>query len=260
MPLSTHPESTLLLADDDQAIRASYGAVLEGAGYAVVCASDGVEALATARREKPSLILLDVDMPHANGWETLRHLQADGNHPPVMMLTGCTEIDDRVKGLSLGADDYLCKPCNHRELLARVHAVLRRSQPATQGKSMLVFGDLTVDLGERLAKREGQPVGFTRTEYSILELLGRQPRRLVTREQMLDEVWGYGAEANTRTIDTHVWRLRQKLQDDAAAPRWLQSVPAGGGYRLVPDRVTCPSGARAGACGRIQYSLWNHLS
>ena len=239
MPFSTRPRvnTKVLLADDDEVIRASYGAVLQGAGYIVLNACDGIEALEIARKEKPALILLDVEMPRADGWETLRQLQADGNRQPVVMLTGRVEVDDRVKGLSLGADDYLCKPCNSRELLARVHAVLRRSRPATAKQTVLTFGDLTMNLGERVAQRAGLPVKFTRTEYAMLELLSRHAGRLVTREQMLDQVWGYGAGSNTRTIDTHIWRLRQKLQDDGQAPRWVQSVPEGGGYRLVQDTV-----------------------
>lgn len=227
-----------MLVDDDDDIRSSYSAVLHGAGYTVIEARDGGQVVDIVRREKPALILLDVDMPRVNGWDALRNLHEERCEHPVVMLTGCVEIDDRVKGLSLGADDYLCKPCNHRELLARVHAVLRRSRPEPRGHNVLAFGDLAVNLTERSARRGTEPVKFTRTEYAMLELLSSQMGRLVTREQMLEQVWGYGAASNTRTVDTHIWRLRQKLQDDAHAPRWIQSVPAGGGYRLVAELVT----------------------
>lgn len=239
-PSRLRPTSTLLVVDDEETIRKTYAAVLSGAGYVVVMAKDGIEALDVARRVMPSLILLDVDMPRANGWETLQRLQAEGCHPPVVMLTGCTEIDDRVKGLSLGADDYLCKPCNSRELLARVHAVLRRSQPRSANDTILTFGRLTVNLVERAAQRGTEPVRFTRTEYALLELFARDAGRIVTRERMLEQVWGYEAESNTRTVDTHIWRLRQKLQDSPEQPQWIETVTSGGGYRMAAECAGLP--------------------
>jgi DNA-binding response OmpR family regulator len=210
---------------------------LSGAGYHVLQAGDGVQGWETAEREQPSLVLLDVDMPQADGWQTLERLQQGGFRHPIIMLTGSTQIDERVRGLSGGADDYLCKPCDLRELLARVHAALRRCQPAVPVPTRLHFGGLTVDLADRTAFRAGAAISLTRTEYTMLELFARHPGRRVTRAQMLDEVWGYGEQSHTRTVETHIWRLRQKLGDHPGEPRWIQTVAAGGGYRMVSDEV-----------------------
>ena len=223
----------LLIVDDDEFARMSFAAVLSGAGYQMIEASNGQEGFEMAQREKPELILLDVGMPKADGWQTLERLRKSGFTQSVIMLTGHTSIENRVKGLSAGADDYLCKPCDHRELIARVSTVLRRSQPVVSGLATLHFGPTTVDLKNRTSERAGQPVDLTRTEYAILELFARHPGKLVPRKLMLDEVWGYARQSNTRTVDTHIWRLRQKLDDKGVVPQWIQTVSAGDGYRMV---------------------------
>jgi two-component system, OmpR family, response regulator MprA len=233
MPKRNVPKPKLLIVDDDEAIRITFGVALNGAGYRVIEAADGLEALEMARREKPALILLDVDMPKANGWQTLETLRKSGFTQPVIMLTGKTLVEDRVRGLTAGADDYLGKPCDHRELIARVHTVLRRSQPAVSTLTALHLGPTTVDLKNRVTTRAGEPVELTRTEYALLEVFARHPRELVTREVMLENVWGYSRQSNTRTLDTHIWRLRQKLDDNAAVPQWIQTVPGGDGYRMM---------------------------
>ena len=231
------PGPKILIVDDDEPTRLTYAQALRGAGYTVVEARNGQAGLEAAARELPSLILLDVDMPVLDGWQTLRQLLQAGHQQPVVMLTGATQVEERVKGLSAGADDYLCKPCDYRELLARVHSVLRRSQPQATDLRLLQFGGTVVDLVNRTAVREGQPVGLTRTEYALLEMFAQHPGELVTREAMLDSIWGYDSRSNTRTVETHIYRLRQKLNDTAGDPRWIQTVAAGGGYRMVCDPV-----------------------
>lgn len=247
---SPSPETAprILLVDDDVSVRQTYGAVLRDAGYRVEEAVDGKEGLEKLAEAAPELVLLDVDMPLLNGWQTLDRIRAGGHRGPVLMLTGRTEIDDRVRGLGGGADDYLCKPCNHRELIARVNAALRRARPPETPLPTLRFGRLVVDLVNRTALLDGGPVRLTKTEYSMLEVFARQPGRTVTRETLLEAVWGYGNELNTRTVETHIWRLRQKLGEPAGEPRWLQTVAAGG-YVLVEEVV-----ARSGPPKRAEGS------
>ncbi|HWA26905.1 MAG TPA: response regulator transcription factor [Lacunisphaera sp.] len=225
------PPAPLLLIDDDESVRLSYGGALRAAGYALAEAADGEEGLARIEELRPELILLDVDMPRRNGWETLETLRRRGHHQPVVMLTGATETSDKVRGLGAGADDYLCKPCDKRELLARVNAILRRSRPPMPALPTLRFGATTVDLPQRQAWRGDQPVALTRTEFALLELFARHAGRPLTREFLLEKIWGYDSGVNTRTLDTHIWRLRRKLGEPQGAPRWLTSV-TGGGYRL----------------------------
>ena len=226
---------TILIVDDDETVRPAFAIALRSVGYRVVEAGDGLEALELTRRENPVLILLDLDMPVVNGWQTLERLRKNGFTQSVIILTGHTEVEDRVKGLSAGADDYLGKPCDLRELIARVQTVLRRSQPAVSAPTVIHLGPTKVDLKNRIATRDEQPVGLTRTEYAILEVFARYPGELVTRAAMLENVWGYSGQANTRTVDTHIWRLRQKLGDDATVPRWIQTVSAGDGYRMMGE-------------------------
>ncbi len=239
VPSNLLSPAKLLVVDDDVATRVLCLAVLKRAGYRVVEAADGLEALEIVEREKPALIVLDLDMPRLGGLETVRTLRVRGNRTPVLMLTGFNGIDQRVKGLGAGADDYLGKPFNDRELVARIGALLRRSH-SVERVERLHFDGTTVDLQARTAVRAGGQVSLTKKEYAILELLARAAGRPVAREKILDAVWGYGAEANTRTLDTHIWRLRRKLGDNGDEPRWLRNVP-GVGYTLRPDAG--PSGA-----------------
>lgn len=243
-PSASFPsELTLLLIDDDEAMRVCCGSVLRGAGYHLAEAGDGEEGLVQAKRVKPALILLDVDMPRRNGWRTLEALRSSGYTKPVVMMTGATGIEDKVRGLGGGADDYLCKPCDQRELLARVHAALRRAQPSEVQLPVLHFGPTTVDLRARTASRDGRSLVLTRTEYALLDLFVRQPGRPLAREVLLEKVWGYANEANTRTVETHIWRLRQKLGDKPGEPRWLKTVPSAG-YILVSDPTPITGGAQ----------------
>lgn len=229
-PSSSGPK--VLLVDDSDLQRSMCAELLAGADYRVLQAADGLEAIEVWAREAPDLILLDVDMPRLNGWRTLERLRGGGCSRPVLMLTGLDQVEDRVRGLTAGADDYLAKPCDGRELLARVQAHLRRGHPAA-GRTELFFGDITVDLAAQTAQGPAGPVALTRIEYSLLGLLAGRPGHVVSREALLDRVWGYANRPNTRTVETHIWRLRKKLADGGREPRWIQTAP--GGYRLVSD-------------------------
>ncbi len=235
----------ILVVDDEEAQRCACTLALQKAGYRVVQATDGLDALDAAARERPDCILLDVDMPRLDGWRALEQLRARGVTTPVLMLTGLVDINSRVRGLGAGADDYLGKPCDHRELLARVHALLRRAQPA-RPVLVLNFGPLRIDVEQRFVTiAAGTPPALTRTEFALLELLARHAGRTVPRETILDDVWGYAPDTVTRTVETHIWRLRRKLGDDAAQPRWIRTVQ-GAGYRLEAS-VVAPAAVAASA-------------
>lgn len=225
----------VLLVDDDEAYRTIFGVVLERAGYAVETATNGFDAIQRCAQHPYSLVTLDVDMPGFNGWQTLATLRERGCDTPVIMVTGAVAPEQRIRGLEGGADDYLCKPCESGEFLARVRAVLRRRKPVPAAPVVLHFGGTTVDLSARTAETAGRPLALTRTEYALLDLFAKHAGRLLSRELLLEAVWGYAGDANTRTVETHLWRLRKKLGDGGAAPRWLQTVP--GGYRLTDEAV-----------------------
>lgn len=205
---------------------------LSGAGYRVLEAADGARGVQLALEEKPDLILLDVILPKVNGFDVCSELRRQNFDRPILMLTTRTEVPDRVKGLAAGADDYLAKPFDSRELLARIHALLRRFQRDEPATRTLRLGDITIDLAQQTATRAGEALRLTRTEYALLGLLAETPGRPVSREQMLAGIWGYTYLPNTRTVDTHIWRLRKKLGDDGEDPRWIKNA-AGKGYLLA---------------------------
>lgn len=226
----------LLFVDDDTTVRDTSARVLRAAGYRVLEAGDGQAGLEILQREKPALVLLDVDMPRLDGWQVVERLRAQGDRVPVIMLTGLTDVTHRVRGLGSGADDYVAKPCDTRELLARVHALLRRSHPVATGPRRLHFGDHIVDLEHHVVTSAREAPALTRTEFALLELLARKEGRPVSRDEILDGVWGYTHRPATRTVETHIWRLRGKLGDTGGESRWLRTVP-GVGYSLHPDPV-----------------------
>lgn len=233
-PSSLLANPKLLLVDDEVPLREVYATLLRTAGYRVLEAGDGATALQVAQEQSPSLVLLDVDMPRMNGWQTLEQLRKRDDKIPVIMLTGLGDVSHRVKGLGAGADDYLGKPCDPRELMARVHALLRRTQVAASVTHVLYFGGIAVDLEKRTVTAPGEPPALTKTEFAMLELLSRQPGQPVSRDTILDSVWGYTHRPATRTVETHIWRLRGKLGDDGPEARWLRTVH-GFGYALFPD-------------------------
>ncbi|GAA4207344.1 response regulator transcription factor [Streptosporangium oxazolinicum] len=223
----------VLVVDDEPALREALQSSLEFEGYRVGLASDGQAALEALDREPYELVLLDVMMPRLDGLTACRRLRAAGRHLPVLMLTARDAVGDRVSGLDAGADDYLVKPFELDELLARVRALLRRgalSAPATDDGAVLTFGDLRMDTAGREVVRAGEPLELTRTEYLLLELLMIHPRQVLTREQILSEVWGFDFEPSSNSLDVYVMYLRRKTET-GGRPRLIHTV-RGVGYVL----------------------------
>ena len=220
----------VLIVDDEPEIVRGLEDNLRFEGYQTVIARDGREALATAAREAPDLILLDVMLPGLSGWDVCRALRGKGIDVPIIMLTARGEELDRVNGLELGADDYITKPFALRELLARVRAVLRRPGPRHQAEEF-AFGEARVRLRGRQAFRDGHEVSLTRKEFDLLVYLLTHRGEVVTRERLLDEVWGYERFPTTRTVDTHILRLRRKFEADPDRPAFILTVH-GQGYKF----------------------------
>lgn len=221
------------MADDDPAVRESLRRSLEFNGYDVVTADDGRETLSAVEAKTPDLLLLDVNMPHVDGLEVCRRLRASGNDVPVLMLTARVEVGDRVLGLDAGADDYLPKPFALEELLARARALLRRnrSEPeATAVDETLVFADLTLDPGTREVRRGQRAIQLTRTEFELLWVLMQAPRRVLTREHILDAVWGYDFPTTANSLEVYIGYLRRKTETEGE-PRLIHTV-RGVGYVL----------------------------
>ena len=221
---------TVLLVEDDPGISELVRLGLEREGLRVEHAPDGEQALLYLERHEPDAVLLDLGLPGLDGLEVCRRVRRD-RRTPILILSSRREEIDKVVGLELGADDYLTKPFGVRELVARLRAVLRRVEPAPD--RCLRFGDLRVDLDAKAVSRDGRPVDLTAMEYRILELLVSHPRRVFSREQILERL-GDGAPAfgYERTIDSHLARLRRKLGDDAQQPLFVETV-RGLGYRFV---------------------------
>ena len=223
--------SRILIVDDEPEIVRGLEDNLRFEGYQTSTAADGREALAVAAREAPDLILLDIMMPGLSGWDVCRELRGQGIDVPIIMLTARGEESDRVRGLELGADDYITKPFSLRELLARVRAVLRRPGPRHKVEEF-AFGDARVRPRGRQAFRAGRPVGLTRKEFELLVYLLEHRGEVVTRERLLDEVWGYERFPTTRTVDTHILRLRRKFEADPDRPAFILTVH-GQGYTFA---------------------------
>ncbi|HEX4344593.1 MAG TPA: response regulator transcription factor [Solirubrobacteraceae bacterium] len=220
----------VLLVDDDAAIRRAVGAGLELEGFRVVRASGGRAALAANESVRPSVILLDLAMPDLDGLEVLRTLRAAGDDVPVCVLSARDEVDDRVRGLQAGADDYVVKPFAIEEVTARLHALLRR-RPALPDAALAV-GDLEIDPRSHVALRGGRDLGLTRREFDLLHLFLRHPGEVVERARLHEEVWGYTFDPGTNIADVFVGYLRRKLES-GGEPRVLQTV-RGVGFILQP--------------------------
>ena len=227
--------STILLADDDPTIADSLAPFLERAGFHVLVVSDGVNALEKAQAHHPELIILDVLMPRMDGRETLRRLRKANIWTPTILLTQVGEASERALALEEGADDYLNKPFDPHELLARIRAVLRRARPGERSLStawLLTAKDLTLDRRARRATLAGKVLDLTPKAFAVLEHLMTHPDEAVSRERLLDVVWGWAYPAGTRTVDTRMAELRRALNDDPAEPRFIETIPSEG-YRFI---------------------------
>ncbi len=223
--------TTVLIVDDQPDIVRLVRDYLERAGFRVLTASDGEQALQVARSSHPDLVILDLTLPRLDGLDVARALRRDGD-VPIIMLTARTEESDRVAGLELGADDYVTKPFSAREMVARVRAVLRRTSGARAGEDVIRVGEsLTLDVPRMETTVEGRTVALTPTEFQLLLHMARQPGRVFTRAQLLDAVHGVAIELYERAIDAHIKNIRRKIERDPRAPRLLQTV-FGVGYRL----------------------------
>jgi DNA-binding response OmpR family regulator len=221
----------ILIVDDEPTLVATLRYNLEREGYAVVEAVDGESALAATRSEQPDLVLLDIMLPGLDGFEVCRILRKDTN-VPILMLTAKTEEVDKVVGLELGADDYVSKPFSTRELLARVRALLRRAgAPPSNEPEVMTTGDLEVDLRTRRAARAGRKLALKPKEFELLAFFLRNRGRAFSREQLLNEIWGYEFAGGTRTVDVHIRWLRQKIEEEPGQPARLLTV-RGLGYRF----------------------------
>ena len=222
---------SVLIVEDDPNIRELLQIYLEKDGYAVTTASDGGQGLAKFRAIRPNLVLLDVMMPVMDGWTVCKAIRADGN-TPVIMLTAKGELDDKVTGLKAGADDYITKPFEMKELLARIEAVLRRSDlPKEPAKARrLVFDKLMIDMDAFELTVDGKKVDTPPKEMELLFFLASSPNRVYTRNQLLDEVWGFDYFGDSRTVDVHVKRLREKLE--GVSGQWSVKTVWGVGYKF----------------------------
>ncbi len=239
MNATTNATTTLLVAEDDLQVREALERILGFEGYEVVSVTDGAAALEAIDATAPDAIVLDVMMPLVDGLDVCRRLRARGDRTPVLMLTARDEISDRVAGLDAGADDYLPKPFALEELLARLRALLRRSQfdgdGADAADRTLTFEDIELDLAGRVVRRGDRVVELTRTEFQILELLMRHPGVVLDRMTMYTEIWGYEGETSSKALDVHTRYVRRKLEA-GGEPRLLHTVH-GVGYvlRRAPD-------------------------
>jgi len=224
---------TILVVDDEPEIIRLVRAYLERAGYRVVVAADGEEALYVQRHENPDLVVLDLLMPKLDGLAFTRKLRA-GTDTPIIMLTARSEEVDRIVGLEMGADDYVTKPFSPGELVARVRAVLRRAQGAQQPPEILRLGSLVLDRDSHLVTRDAETLDLTPTEFDLLAVLMGSPGRAFSRADLLEAIQGVAFEAYERTVDAHVKNLRRKIETDPADPQVILTV-RGVGYRLNPE-------------------------
>lgn len=232
----------ILIIEDEPNIRELVLYNLNQNGYEGLTAEDGLQGLAMARSEKPDLILLDIMLPGKNGYDICRELRAEGNKTPIIMLTAKNEEIDKVLGLEFGADDYISKPFGIRELIARIKAVLRRyesspepesyvSGPGTAVSPGIVNGDLVINIDSHEVRLAGRLVELTLKEFDLLRILAENRGRVMTRDQLLDKVWGFEYIGETRTVDVHVRYLRKKLGDEDNEGKYIQTV-RGIGYKM----------------------------
>jgi DNA-binding response OmpR family regulator len=227
-----HRRAKILVVEDEPAMVAGLRDNFEFEGYEVITAQDGMEGLERALDESPDLVVLDVMMPRMSGLEVCKQLRAKRASLPIIMLTARGQEIDKVVGLELGADDYVTKPFSIRELLARVKSVLRRSAVLPKDKEQHAFADVEVDLRRCRVLRSGKALEFSAKEFDLLKYFITHSGETLSRDRLLEDVWGYENYPSTRTVDTHLVRLRQKLEPDPEQPQYFLTVH-GTGYRFV---------------------------
>jgi DNA-binding response OmpR family regulator len=224
--------SRILVVEDDPAILRGLADNLKFESHEVLTASDGEVACELIREKNPDLIILDLMLPRMSGYEVCRKIRGEGIVTPIVMLTARGEEGDRILGLDLGADDYISKPFSVRELLARIRAVLRRTQPGPNAPEDLRFDDVVIDFKRFEARKGGMPMELTRKEFGVLRFLAGRAGAVVTRDELLNEVWGYDTMPTTRTVDNHIASLRAKLEATPSEPCHLLTMH-GVGYKWV---------------------------
>jgi two-component system alkaline phosphatase synthesis response regulator PhoP len=229
---ATGLKTRILIVEDEPAMVAGLRDNFEYEGYEVISADDGVSGLERALADSPDLVVLDVMMPRMSGLEVCKQVKAKRPSLPIIMLTARGQEIDKVVGLELGADDYVTKPFSIRELMARIKAVLRRAGPHASVPDVYRFGDVEVNLRGNEVRRGGQPVDLSTKEFALLAYFIAHPGETHSRDRLLDSVWGYQNYPNTRTVDTHIVHLRQKLEPNPEQPRFIVTVH-GSGYKFV---------------------------
>lgn len=222
----------ILIVEDDLAVRKALRRLFESEDYSVELTPDGKAGLDAFHSSPPSAVVLDLRLPGLPGHDLCREIKKKAPLIPVIVLSAKTDVADKVLLLELGADDYVTKPFSPRELLARVRAAVRRNK-RTEPAELFVFGDVSVDFAKMELTRGGQPIAMTSQEFKLLKFFAQNLGRVLSRANLLNEVWGYENYPSTRTVDNHIWKLRLKLEDDPTKPVHFQTVH-GAGYRFVP--------------------------
>jgi two-component system alkaline phosphatase synthesis response regulator PhoP len=224
--------SKVLIVEDDDAMAVALNDGFQYEGYEVALARDGAQGFTLASHDHFDVVILDVMLPKLSGLDVCRQLRAAGNQLPIIMLTARGQEIDKVLGLKIGADDYVTKPFSFMELAARVEAVLRRSQRKNEATDVLRFGDVFVDFKKNVASRGQSTLDLSPREFRILKYFAEHANEVVTRDQLLDHVWGYDSFPLTRTVDTHIAKLRQKIEDNPGDPRHIVTVHRAG-YKFI---------------------------
>ena len=222
----------ILVVEDDRAVQKALVRLFQSEDYDVEIRTDGKSGLEAFRSSAPSAVILDLRLPGISGNDLCREIKREAPSLPVIVLSAKTDVTDKVLLLELGADDYVTKPFSPRELLARVRAAVRRTNQPAAVADVFVFGNVSIDFSKMELKRAGQPLAMTAQEFKVLKFFVQNQGRVISRTELLNEVWGYQDYPSTRTVDNHIWKLRLKLEDNPAEPLYFQTVH-GAGYKFV---------------------------